>query len=113
VPLKALPVTTSIENYYVKISWQKPDDQSSAITAYDIRIQQSDGAFSKPIGQFCQGSDLAIVKNNYCHIPMQSALLVAPYNLVQGTIVVVIIKAKNSIGWAADFSDPNTAGALM
>ena len=50
IPLKALSVTTSIENYYVKISWAKPDDQSSPITAYDIRIQQSDGIFSQPIG---------------------------------------------------------------
>ena len=50
IPLKALPVTTFVENYYVKISWDLPNDQSSDIVEYEIFILQSDGEFSIPVG---------------------------------------------------------------
>jgi len=36
-----------------------------------------------------------------------------PYNLKQGDLVVAKIKARNSIGWAENFSTPNTIGALI
>jgi hypothetical protein len=34
VPLKADPVTTVIENLYVRISWAEPDTQASTILEY-------------------------------------------------------------------------------
>lgn len=37
-PSQANPVTTSIENQYVKISWQYPIDSSSAVVEYAIEI---------------------------------------------------------------------------
>jgi hypothetical protein len=45
--MKTLPVTTSIENLYVKIAWIEPDNQSSKILEYSILIKQADGIFSE------------------------------------------------------------------
>lgn len=81
VPKQANPVYTTIENLYVKISWDEPDDQSSPIVEYDILIRQKNGTFTEQRDQFCQGNDLAVVSNRYCHIPVQSVLRQAPYNL--------------------------------
>jgi hypothetical protein len=111
IPLKANTVTTSIENLYVKISWDEPDDQSSEILEYEILIKQKNGDFSEQVGQFCQGSDVAIVNYRYCHVPVQSVLREAPYSLEFTDLVVAKIRARNSIGWANEYSDENTYGA--
>jgi hypothetical protein len=52
-PGQVNPVTTTIENQYVKISWQYPIDSSSAIVEYSILIQQADGLFSEPTEIYC------------------------------------------------------------
>ena len=113
IPLKANTVTTTIENLYVKISWDEPDDQSSAIVEYEILIKHKDGVFSEQVGQFCQGSDVAIVNYRYCHVPLQSVLREAPYSLEYTDLVVAKVRARNLIGWANEYSDENTAGALI
>jgi len=100
IPLQADPVTTTIENLYVKIAWEKPNDMSSPIEEYEIAIKQADGVFNSTNGQFCQGNDQAVVNNRYCHIPLQSVLRLPPYNLVYGDLVVAKVKARNSIGWS-------------
>jgi len=40
IPMQADPVTTKIENFYVKIEWDYPDDKSSDIEQYEILIKQ-------------------------------------------------------------------------
>jgi hypothetical protein len=50
IPLKADPVTTTIENLYVKIAWEKPNDMSSPIEEYEIAIKQADGVFNSTNG---------------------------------------------------------------
>ena len=87
-PSQSNPVTTTIENQYVKISWQYPIDSSSAVVEYQILIQQADGIFSEPIGVYCQGSELTVVGNRYCHIPMTSVIRQPPYSLQYGTLIV-------------------------
>lgn len=113
IPLQALPVTTQIENYYVKIQWEMPNDQSSEIIEYEILIKQQDGKFSKPTGQFCKGTDWSVVQNRYCHVPMQSVLRQAPFNLQYNDLVVARIRARNQIGFAVDFSNENSVGARV
>ena len=36
------PVTTLIENIYVKISWDYPVDNSDTVTEYEILIRKGD-----------------------------------------------------------------------
>jgi hypothetical protein len=50
IPLAVQPVSTTIENLYVKISWPYPEDQSSPILEYKILIKQKDGLFSEQGG---------------------------------------------------------------
>jgi hypothetical protein len=69
--------------------------------------------FSEQTGQFCQGSDPAIVNLLYCYVPVQSVLRQPPYSLEYNEMVVAKVKARNSIGWAASYSTPNTVGALV
>jgi len=43
IPDKPIPVTTVMNNVFVRISWTDPDYNYEAIDSYDIRIGQSDG----------------------------------------------------------------------
>jgi hypothetical protein len=44
---------------------------------------------------------------------MLSVLRQAPYSLEYNDLVVAIIRARNSIGVADEYSDENTVGALV
>jgi hypothetical protein len=44
---------------------------------------------------------------------MQSVLRSAPYSLEYNDLVVAKIKARNTIGWAEEFSDENSSGARI
>lgn len=56
----------------------------------------------------CDGTQSTIVSNLYCDVEMVT-LLSAPYNLVEGDLIVVIIEALNVIEYSVP-SIPNTAG---
>jgi hypothetical protein len=45
VPSKPAAPVTSIENVNVRISWMKPYENSSPITAYELYIQNSSESF--------------------------------------------------------------------
>ncbi len=74
------PVTTVIDNIYVKLSWDYPADNSDAVTEYEILIRKSDltNFEIEPIN--CNGQNNAVVSKRYCHVPM-SLLRGAPFNL--------------------------------
>ncbi len=110
-PETMVAVTTSVEDdTYVRITWVAPYDNSEPIEAYQILIQQSNGAYSEHTGA-CNGAVAPIKTQLYCDIPMAS-LRGLPYNLPQKALVVARATAKNVIGWSA-LSLPNTSGARI
>ena len=57
---------------------------------------------------YCDGGSTTAISNNYCLIPMQT-FIDAPYNLVQGDLIIATVQALNSIGWS-DASQLNISG---
>ncbi len=56
-----LPVDTVIENNFVKISWEYPNDNSDTATEYEILVRQSDDTTFTPEVLHCDGRSQAIV----------------------------------------------------
>lgn len=52
--------TTTFSVDYVYISWVKPDNMGSTITAYSIVIQKSDGSYQE-LPTYCDGTSSAII----------------------------------------------------
>lgn len=79
MPDQVAPVVTSMNGPNVKIEWTIPDNGASALTKFQILIQKSDGTFMEDL-TFCDGSNLVILANAFCQIPMQ-ILTASPYSL--------------------------------
>lgn len=114
-PAQIDPVTTTVDGQFVTVAWGVPEDNGSAITAYRIKIEESDGATftEEPTYVYCDGSDSDIVAmaNPECQIAM-AYLWTDPYNLPQGETVVATVEAYNVNGWSVP-STANTVGALV
>ena len=80
----------------VQVRWIAPDNGGSAITAYQILIQKSDGSFSSQLTD-CDGTSSTIVVARSCNIPI-STLIVAPFNLLWGDDVYATVTAVNVYG---------------
>lgn len=110
IPDTELPVIVTQEQTNVKLSWSaNTSDNGSEITEYEVQIQTKDGAFIHD--QNCDGTDTAIIMDKQCLIPMEVFTL-DPYLLVQGDLIVAIVKARNSVG-TSDFSYPNIIGVTV
>jgi len=101
-----LSVVTVIENSFVKIAWQYPNDNSDTVVEYEILIRQGDMKTFTPQLLYCDGRSAAIVQKLYCLVPM-STLRAEPYSLKFKDYVFAKIKAKNALGWSP-YSDLNS-----
>jgi hypothetical protein len=52
----------------------------------------------EPNGEYCDGSDLQIIANMYCDIPM-TVLRAEPYKLTKGQLIIVVARAFNLYEW--------------
>mmetsp|Transcript_29136 Transcript_29136/g.28195 ORF Transcript_29136/g.28195 Transcript_29136/m.28195 type:complete len:170 (-) Transcript_29136:3102-3611(-) len=106
-------VRVNLENTFVKIDWDAPTDNYDTISAYEIKIRIDDSTtdYYEELS-YCDGSQQAIVTSLYCFIPM-SVLWDPPYNLDRADSIIAIAKAKNSIGWADNYSSDNGAGTTV
>jgi len=104
------PVTTSIQNIYVKIAWIPQSNNGAAITAYRVLILSGDSIqwFESVT---CQSSDTTLVTNSFCQIAM--AELTGPtFNLPYNRIITAKVQAYNLKGWGP-LSQSNTIGAQV
>lgn len=76
-----LPVSVSRINTNVKIAWVPSDSNASEITSFKIMLMTSNPLVFLENLDHCDGTDLLMIANNYCLIPMQN-FIDAPYNLV-------------------------------
>jgi hypothetical protein len=90
-------VMTSNVGISVRIDWVAPFNGASPITYFVLVIQSSTGAWFEETTDCNARTDLTVISNSYCVVPM-STLTAAPYNLVQGQVVVAMILAANIVG---------------
>jgi hypothetical protein len=108
----AAVVTTIVsETGDVQLAWTEPSDNSAEITQYKVEILDRNGAAWNEDTTNCDASDAVVMAAFSCTIPM-SALIVAPFSLLQGDLISVRASALNSNGWGA-VSTTNTAGAYV
>jgi len=88
VPAQIVPVITTIESIYVRISWNPPSNNyGSPVLAYRVRILGVDGiTFTE--SATCNGTDSNIVSSATpsCLISI-SELRLAPYSLTEGMLI--------------------------
>ena len=71
----------------VRFSWIEPDNGAQEITAYTLEVLHYDGLTFSEERTTCDGSsDVSIVQNAYCEIPMTS-LTVSPFMLPQDRLI--------------------------
>jgi len=94
VPSKPDPIIVTIENLDVKIDWTPPSENFATITAYQVRIVESDGStFTEQI-LHCDGTSAYIVSTDFCLIP-ETVLRAAPYSLLFDTLIEADVRALN------------------
>ena len=105
---------TDISTYFtgtsVIIKWAAAYNGGTAITAYDIEIQHTDGVSYSADMVNCDGSTLLIVVEKQCTVPV-STLLNAPFDIPFGSSIFARVKAYNVIG-SSEWSEAGN-GALI
>jgi large repetitive protein len=105
---------TDISTYFtgtsVIIKWAAAYNGGTAITAYDIEIQHTDGVSYSPDMVNCDGSASLIVMEKQCTVPV-SLLLDAPFDIPYGSSIFARVKAYNVIG-SSEWSEAGN-GALI
>lgn len=102
--------TTSISGDSVVVSWQLPDNRGSPITAYTVRVRESDSLTFTEDALNCGGTDQTIVLNRECSVPI-SVLRAAPFNLPWGSNIHAKVSAINAYGSSTESDAGN--GAIM
>lgn len=93
------PPVTVIENSYVKITWDYPEDNADSVVEYEILLRGGDYAKFFLETTFCDGKNPAVVLMRYCHVPM-TTLRAEPFNLKFQDYIVVKVRARNALGWS-------------
>lgn len=110
MPEQPATVTTTNTGSDVLIEWIAPYDNSDPITLYQILIQKKNGEWLENLSH-CDGTNSTVKTDLECIVPM-SVFTSSDYNLVLGDLIVVKVRAKNSIDYG-DFSEANLVGALV
>lgn len=86
VPDQPTNVMTELEIDSFVVSWTAPSDGGSAITAYQILLQTSDGTTYSENLTNCDGSTSTIIDDGFCTIP-KTMFTASPYNLAWGASI--------------------------
>lgn len=104
----ALPETSFDQvNDLVYVRWAAPEDMGSAITGYQVWIQEQDGTFSQDLVD-CDGSNSVIMAQTECAIPVQK-MKDAPFSHPWGASIQSYIVAFNAYGMSAPSERGNGA----
>ena len=102
IPSRPAPPTSVVVANNVIISWKKPSENGTPITAYTILIKQADGGFSEALPS-CNGATATIRDAMECTVPL-SVLYTSPYDLILGQTIESKIIATNNYG-SSDVSE--------
>jgi hypothetical protein len=108
-PMTITGVETQVIGDVVRISWIEPysGGVNIEITSYSIKVLTKAGTYISDAE--CDGTDPAVISNQYCEISM--SILTSTFGLELGDLIVVKVNAINEKG-AGEDSEPNTVGAL-
>ena len=106
-PAKMTPVTMTIENIYVKVSWTLPPANGAQITNYRVLILANDQMTWQESVQ-CDSADPVLVSDLECFVPMEE--LTGPrFSLGYNQFIKAKVQARNYRGWS-ELSNTNTVG---
>lgn len=88
--------STTVVGDSVVFEWAAPADNGTPITAYSVYIRQSDLTYIEDL-TICDGSDLTVITNTQCTVPLAS-LRAEPYNLLVGNKIYIKVVATNAYG---------------
>lgn len=86
-PAQMSAASTEIDNVYVKVKWEAPDDRGSEITAYRVKVLASDG-LTLIESDLCHNSDSSLVVTLQCYIPM-SEIVSDPIALAYNDLIKI------------------------
>jgi hypothetical protein len=86
-PAQMSAASTEIDNVYVKVKWEAPDDRGSEITAYRVKVLASDG-LTLIESDLCHNSDASLVVTLQCYIPM-SEIVSDPIALAYNDLIKI------------------------
>jgi len=92
----------------IRIDWVAPYNGASPILYFNLQIKTKAGIFTEETVYCNVRSDQTVINNRYCVLPMD-VLTSAPFNLVQGDIVIAKILAANVVG-ESQYSMENALG---
>jgi hypothetical protein len=101
------PVTSVIENIYVKISWLAPDNNGSEILTYRVLLLASD-TITWLESEYCQYDDTGLLADMSCYVPM-AELTSSKYSLPYNRFISIKVQAYNYRGWGP-LSQANIVG---
>lgn len=90
------------------VNWDRPDNRGSPITAYIIKIRESDDVTFTTATQDCDGTDASIVLNRQCSFAI-ATLRAAPFSIEWGSNIYAVVIAINSYGESSDSPEGNGA----
>lgn len=108
MPDKPNPPVTAISGSNVLISWDLPDNRGSPITAYVVKIRESDDVSFTTAVEDCDGSNLAVVSARSCFVQI-ATLKLAPFNIAWGSEVFAKVTAINIYGESEESEEGNNA----
>jgi hypothetical protein len=82
-PSKPDPVTTVIDNIYVRISWSEPANNGVSIESYRVMILKED-SLTLEESTSCTGSDPSVL---YCLVEMSELTDPSLFNLPYGRVI--------------------------
>lgn len=92
------------------IGFFAPDTNGALITAYTIKIAGLDDQFYE--SQECYDTLTPGTHDYFSCTVSFTTLRAAPFNLIYGSLVAVIVQATNNIG-SGEFSQPNVMGSTV
>lgn len=107
VPDQPSAPTTALSNLDVRVSWTAPGANFGGITAYELAIEDTNGARVTE-STYCDGSTEPVFSERFCAVPM--AHLWSAYGLVLGDLVAASVRAYGVNGWSA--WSPSTASGV-
>ena len=104
-----MPTTVTVGPDII-ISWPEVYDNGSPITSYDIVIKGHDENYYTEL-EYCDGTDPDVLANRQCTLPL-TTLYAAPFNMILGDHIYVIITANNLYGASLE-SVPGDGAAIV
>lgn len=111
IPDAPTGVLTSFGTTAVQISWTKPYNGGSLITAYTVEIRHSDGISFSEDDTYCDGTVSTLVSTRTCSIPIDK-IRAAPYLHDWGAHIWARVKAVNIVG-SSEFSAEGNGAQII